>query len=60
MSLSPEEMSHVVKAVGKYRLDFDDAYQYVSAKRNKLQLISYDKDFDRTDTGRKVPADIIK
>ncbi len=43
----------------RFNLDFDDAYQYVAAKRNDLLLVSLDADFDRTDLGRKTPADLL-
>ncbi|MFA6372325.1 MAG: hypothetical protein WCW68_06850 [Methanothrix sp.] len=42
-----------------FHLDFDDAYQYVAAERNDLVLVSFDADFDKTDMGRKTPADIL-
>jgi len=41
------------------RLDFDDAYQYVIAKRDKLTLVSFDTDFDHTDLQRQTPAQIL-
>ncbi len=48
-------------AVGKrFRLDFDDAYQYVAAEKHNLILVSLDADFDRTERGRKTPADVLK
>ena len=42
----------------KYKLDFDDAYQYLIAEKNNLQIISFDKHFDITEKKRKEPADI--
>lgn len=39
----------------KYNLDFDDSYQYLIAKTNNLTLISFDKDFDKTDLKRIEP-----
>jgi hypothetical protein len=42
-----------------FNLDFDDAYQYVAAEKHDLTLVSFDADFDRTDRGRKTPADIL-
>ncbi len=41
-------------------LDFDDAYQYTIAAKYSLTILSFDSDFDRTDLGRKVPAEIIQ
>jgi predicted nucleic acid-binding protein len=43
----------------RYQLDFDDAYQYVAAEKYGLVLVSFDSDFDRTEHGRKTPADVI-
>jgi predicted nucleic acid-binding protein len=41
------------------QLDFDDAYQYVIAKRDGLILVSFDGDFDRSDLQRQTPAQIL-
>lgn len=60
VSLTPKESRTVVDAMDKYKLDFDDAYQYVAAERNELTLISFDRDFDKTDKGKKTPADILR
>ena len=57
--LGPEDIERVVAATERYRLDFDDAYQYVAAEKHDLTLGSLDADFDRTDRGRKTPADIL-
>lgn len=43
-----------------YGLDFDDAYQYAVAEKHNLTLVSFDKDFDRTERGRKTPAEILE
>ena len=43
-----------------FQLDFDDAYQYVAAKKHDLVLVSFDADFDRTDRGRKTPAQVLE
>lgn len=41
VSLTPDETRAVVDAIDKYKLDFDDAYQYVAAERNELTLIQF-------------------
>ena len=47
-------------AVGQqFRLDFDDAYQYLAAEKHGFVLVSLDSDFDRTDRGSKTPKQII-
>ncbi len=53
--LSVDGMEAVMDAAEKYRLDFDDAYQYAIAERYGLTLVSFDADFDRTERGRLDP-----
>jgi len=55
----PEEIAAVVETMRKFGLDFDDAYQYVAAERHDLLIVSFDRDFDRTERRRKTPADLI-
>jgi hypothetical protein len=42
----------------EYNLDFDDAYQYIAAKKFNLALISFDSDFNQTPEGKKTPSNI--
>ena len=44
----------------QFRLDFDDAYQYVAAEKYGLTLVSFDADFDRTKPGRKTPDEVLR
>jgi len=56
------DVADLLKALdvcGRFGLDFDDAYQYVAAEKHNLTLVSFDADFDRTERGRKTPADIL-
>jgi predicted nucleic acid-binding protein len=48
VGLQPQDMSAVMDAATRHRLDFDDAYQYVTAEKLGLQLVTFDSDFDRT------------
>jgi len=57
-SLDIEDMKQVIEASQKFRIDFDDAYQYTIAKKYGLTLVSFDEDFNRTDIGRKLPSEI--
>lgn len=43
----------------QWKLDFDDAYQYTAAEKFDLTIVSFDKDFDKTDRGRKLPGEIV-
>jgi predicted nucleic acid-binding protein len=58
-SLAPAAMEQVIAVIDHYHLDFDDAYQYVVAKRENAVLVSFDKDFDRIKGGRQTPAQVL-
>ena len=60
LSLDPEDFKALDQPAQKFKLGFDDAYQYAVAEKFNLQLISFDKDFDRTDKKRKEPAEVVK
>jgi len=45
--------------MNEYRLDFDDAHQYVATTSRDLTLVSFDTDFDRTGIERWEPADVL-
>jgi len=59
VSLDYADLMVVAETRDRLHLDFDDAYQYVAAEKHNLTLVSLDADFDRTDRGRKTPADIV-
>ena len=58
VGLQPEDMTRVTEAGKAYKLDFDDAYQYASADKFGLVLVSFDSDFDRTPRRRKSPSEV--
>jgi predicted nucleic acid-binding protein len=57
-ALGSEDIKRVEQVSLSFKLDFNDAYQYVVSEKFGLLLVSFDKDFDRTDKKRVVPADI--
>ncbi|MFB6229809.1 MAG: PIN domain-containing protein [Salinibacter sp.] len=57
--LSGKELLRLPEAMNEYRLDFDDANQYVAAASRELKLVSFDTDFDRTDLDRWEPRDVL-
>ena len=59
LRLGPEDMQKVIQASRRFKLDYDDAYQYVLAEKYNLILVSFDRDFDRTKRGKSTPADIL-
>jgi predicted nucleic acid-binding protein len=60
ISLSTEELIELNETVEEFNLDFDDAYQYLAAKNHHLQLVTFDKDFNRTDINKKEPQEITE
>lgn len=58
--LLPEDMQALAQAMQQFRLDFDDAYQYVTADKYNLVIVSFDADFDRTERGRKTPQAVLQ
>jgi predicted nucleic acid-binding protein len=59
LSLGLDDMGRLAEASRMFALDFDDAYQYAAAEENGLTIVSFDSDFDRTERGRKTPADLL-
>ncbi len=57
--LEPEDTQRLVRVIEQFNLDFDDAYQYVAAEKYNLTIVSFDSDFDRTERGRKIPAEVL-
>ena len=58
VAIKPSDTRALVETIDKYKLDFDDAYQYVAAEHNGLTLVSFDGDFDRTDKGKTTPSEV--
>ena len=59
ISLSPNNHEALTKHAKEFNLNFDDAYQYQIADNYDLTLVSYDRDFDGTKSGRIEPGEII-
>ena len=55
IGLDPEELLALAEVSKRFRLDFDDSYQYAVAQKYGLQIMSFDSDFDRTERGRMIP-----
>jgi hypothetical protein len=58
-SLPPTAMHRVETVMDQLGLDFDDAYQYVSAERENVDIVSLDAHFDQTERGRRTPAQVL-
>lgn len=55
LSTNERELEQVTQCAKEFSLDFDDAYQYTITKQYNLKLVSFDKDFDKTDLKRIEP-----
>jgi predicted nucleic acid-binding protein len=53
------DMKAVADNCRRFNLDFDDAYQYTAAEKRNLQIVSFDRDFERTPKGRTTPTEIL-
>jgi hypothetical protein len=60
VSLRPDDMDRLVAIMEEYKLDFDDAYQYVAAERSEAVIISFDAHFDGTERGRQAPGAALR
>lgn len=58
--LQPEDTEHTLQTIQEFSLDFDDAYQYVSAEKYHLTLVSFDGEFDHTARGKKTPSKVMQ
>jgi hypothetical protein len=58
VSLEPSDMAEVFKIIEAHNLDFDDGYQYVAAEKYHLEIVSFDRDFEKTPKGRTSPEDL--
>jgi predicted nucleic acid-binding protein len=60
VSIPANQMKRVVEIIGLFRLDFDNAYQYVAAELEKANIVSFDQDFDKTEQRRLTPMQVLK
>lgn len=60
------DFPRLIDIVQQYELNFNDAYQYVAAEKveeekgEKVFIVSYDADFDRTPKGCLTPQQVLK
>ena len=59
LSLDSVELLDVVANIQKFRLDFDDSYQFCIAQKYDLIIITFDKDFDVKGIKKNTPDEII-
>jgi len=56
LSLDSSDLLEVIENIQKYRLDFDDSYQYSVAQKYDLTIITFDKDFNAKGIKKKIQA----
>jgi predicted nucleic acid-binding protein len=49
LTLAPPDYALLQASAEQFALDFDDAYQYTIARKHDLKLVSFDRDFLRSD-----------
>ncbi len=57
--LTGNDLKRAIEIRQGFHLDFDDAYQYTSAEKYNLTIVSFDRDFDNTELGRKTPLEVL-
>ena len=60
VSIPANKMKRVVEIMDRFRPDFDDAYQYVATEIEDATIVSFDKDFDKTEQGRLTQMQVLK
>lgn len=59
VDLPIEEELVASELAARVGLDFDDGLHYYYAKKNGLQMVSFDEDFDKTGVKRVEPKDVL-
>jgi uncharacterized protein len=59
LSLNSSDLLEVIGNTQKYKLDFDDSYQFSVAQKYDLTIITFDKDFNAKGIKKKTPDDIV-
>ena len=57
--LSPQDLKDVITACETFKLDFDDGYQYVAARKHGLTLVTFDSNFTHTDIEPVSPSQLV-
>jgi predicted nucleic acid-binding protein len=60
LSLNTIDLLDVITNIQKFKLDFDDSYQFSIAKKYDLTIITFDKDFNVKGIKKNSPDEIIE
>lgn len=59
LSLVSSELLDVIENIQKFKLDFDDAYQFTVAQKYDLTIVTFDKDFNAKGIKKQAPEEIV-
>ncbi len=59
LSLNSTDLLDVIGNIQKYKLDFDDSYQFSVAQKYDLTIVTFDKDFNAKGIKKQTPDDIV-
>jgi predicted nucleic acid-binding protein len=60
LTLDPIDLLDVMNNIRRYKLDFDDSYQFSIAQKFDLILVTFDKDFNVRGIKKNTPDEIIE
>ena len=60
LSLDPVDLLDVATNIQKYKLDFDDSYQFSIAQKYDLTIVTFDKDFNVKGIKKNTPDEIFE
>ena len=59
LTLDTIDLIDVTTNIQKYKLDFDDSYQFTIAKKYDLTIVTFDKDFNVKGIKKNTPDEIV-
>ncbi len=60
LALDPVDLLEVNSNIRKYKLDFDDSYQFTISQKFDLTIVTFDKDFNIRGIKKKSPDEVIE
>jgi len=60
LSLDAVDLIDVITNIQKYKLDFDDSYQFSIAQKYDLTIVTFDKDFNVRGIKKNTPDEIVE
>ena len=60
LSLDAIDLIDVITNIQKFKLDFDDSYQFSIAQKYDLTIVTFDKDFNVKGIKKTSPHEIVE